>query len=662
MSKHRVAGLLIVFLLLTLVSTPLVWAQKPNKKETRKLLEFQRENVSQAEFERVYQKNNGGYEAAKLHTPDQFREYLDLYIKFKRKVFAAEDAGIHQSEAFQSEFEGYRQQLAQPYMSAKDVEDRIVREAYERSGYLVNAAHLLLRVGEDDAPEDTLAVYQKIRAFRDSITSGQRSFKYMAQTYSEDPSAKENEGVLGYFSAFDMVYPFESAAFNTPVGEVSQPVRTRFGYHLIKVADKKISPGTKHAAHIIIRIGDRYGAKDTAQAIEKINEIYQKLEAGEDFGTLARQHSDDPSTAEKGGELGTVRLLTEMEEAKIPLGLDEFSKPFSTRFGWHILKISRIDSLAPYDAAQAQLKQKIARDSRSQIGKQALIKRIKQEHTFSESQEAWQAFLGDIDTQFPAGIWVPDSVKALTYNRTLFSIGDSTYTLEDFVGHYQTKRPRYPRLTPEKAAENVYKNYVNQVLMAYEEAQLPRKNPEYRYLLKEYRDGILLFTLMEQKVWKKAVEDTVGLRTYYEDHKKDFYADAMVEVDEYRTTDESVIQQVQKLLAAGSSRTEIDSVFNQQSSLELRVSTQTYEKGKSDWEETIFQQKPGYLSGVKQDNGIYRLAVVKELFPPGIKSYDKARAECITRYQDHLEKEWLDELADTYPVKIDEKVFKKLFK
>jgi len=226
------------------------------------LLDFDKEDVTKAEFERVYQKNNGGYAQAKNHTTEQFQEYLDLYINFKRKVFEAEDNGLDTTRAFKQEFETYRRQLAQPYLPAKEVEDKLVKEAYERSLYTVKASHLLVNVSETATPADTLAAYNRIMSYRDSIVSGEKDFAYMAEKYSEDPSAKENKGNLGYFSAFSMVYPFETAAYSTNVGEVSMPARTRYGYHLIYVADKLKSGGTKRASHIIIRVGERFSAND----------------------------------------------------------------------------------------------------------------------------------------------------------------------------------------------------------------------------------------------------------------------------------------------------------------------------------------------------------------------------------------------------------------
>ena len=628
------------------------------------LLTFDKGTVTQAEFERVYAKNNGGQEEASKHTTEQLREYLDLYVNFKRKVFEAEAMGLDTTPAFKQEFETYRKQLVQPYLSAKEVEEQLIREAYERSKMTVDASHLLISVAQDASPEDTMVAYQKIMAIRDSISSGQKDFGEMAIKYSTDPSAKQNQGRLGYFNVFEMVYPFESAAFTTDAGSVSMPVRTRFGYHLIKVHDKQSLDGKKQVAHIIIRVGDRYSAKTEEEAKAKIQEIYQKLKAGEEFATLASQFSDDPSSAGKGGDLGTGRLLLEMENVKRNLSEGEYSEPFTTRFGHHIMKVTKVDKLPPFEEAQLELKQKISRDSRSQLGRQALIQRIKNENGFNIDDASFALFKETLDENFPRGNWQPDSAQVIMYENALFTLdnGNHKVRIQDFIDYYQKARIRKPGMTPAQAAESIKTAFVEQQLLAYEEAQLPKKNPEFRHLVQEYRDGILLFTLMERKVWKKAVEDTTGLKNYYEAHQDSFHKDQTIDVREFRTTEKGPIEKVQQMLNEGMSEAQIDSVLNQTSSLTLRIISQTYEKGDPEIPAGIFEKEIGYQSDILGENNFFRLLVVQEKHPAGIPPLEKVKSEAITRYQDYLEQQWLKELAEKYPVEIDEDVFARLFK
>jgi len=621
------------------------------------------QEVSKAEFERVYAKNNGGPEAVASHSTDTIRDYLDLYINFKRKVFEAEALGLDTTSAFKQEFGTYRKQLAQPYLSAKEVEDRLVREAYDRSQFLVDASHILITVTEDASPEDTLAAFTRVSNLRDSVLNHGKDFGEMAKKYSQDPSAANNAGNLGYFTSFMMVYPFETAAFNTEVGQVSAPVRTRFGYHIVKVNDRLANEGEKRAAHIIVRVGDRYSAKTEEQAEQIINELYGQLEAGTDFSELARQHSDDPSSANRGGDLGSGRLLPQMEEAKRELGKGDYSKPFKTQFGWHILQVTDVKEVASFEEASAEIKQKISRDSRSQLGRDALIARIKRENNFQLNQENFDSFVATLGGAFPQGSWRPDSAYMSLYNRPLFTLNDDyTASLMDMVTFYRQRRLRYPGKSAAQAAAQVLTQFEQQELLDYEEARLPEKNEDFRNLVQEYRDGILLFTLMEQKVWKKAVEDTLGLKGFYDSNPDLFEADQMVDVREYRSSEKSVIDQVAELLQAGNSPEAIDSIINQESSLAVRITAATYEKGKTEIDDKLFAGEVGYQTPVVETESFYRILVSEQQYPAGVKPFTKAKSEAITRYQDYLEQEWLKELEQKYPVNVNEQVFEQLFR
>ncbi len=652
-----------IVILLGLLSLAGCKSSKTNGSDSPILLEFSEGTVTQSEFERVYAKNNGGREAAAAHTFEQYREYLDLYINFKRKVFEAEAMGLDTTPAFQQEFNSYKQQLTQPYLAAKDVEDQLIREAYDRGGYLVDASHLLISLNENAAPADTLAAWEKITSLRDSIVNHGKEFADMARRHSNDPSASQNGGRLGYFSAFDMVYPFESGAFTTEPGEVSMPVRSQFGYHIIKVHDKMVNEGKKRAAHVIVRVGDRYSASTEEEAEAKIREIYELLESGEDFAEVARQYSDDPSSASKGGDLGVNRLLPEMEEYRLKLSEGEYTEPFTTRFGWHILAVTEVEGRQSFEEAKPQLKQRISRDSRSQLSRNALINRIKNEGNFALNETNWKAFTDMLDDRFSRGAWEPDSMNLPLFDDMLFSLAEGALTrsIGDFVTYYRRTRLRRMGMTAEQAAQSILDSYVEQELLKYEESQLPLKNPEYRYLLQEYRDGILLFTLMEQKVWKKAVEDTTGLKAYYQAHPDSFRRNRMVEVVEYRTSEEDALNQVQTLIEEGKSRSEIDSILNRESSIRLRATTMLYEEGEDDISSEMFDGPAGTVSDVMEESSFYRLLVSTEKFPAGVQPLSNVKSEAITRYQDYLEQEWLEELAETYPVEINEKAFDNLF-
>lgn len=636
------------------------------------LLKFPKESVTKAEFERVYQKNNGGREAAAKNTPAQFREYLNLYINFKRKVFEAEAMGLDKNPSFQQEYTTYKKQLAQPYLAAKDVEDKLIQEAFERSKYSVNASHILLMIDESASSEDTTTAYNRIMNLRDSVVKFGQDFNVIAKRHSQDPSAKDNGGNLGYFNVFDMVYPFESAAYNTNIGSVSMPVRTKFGYHILKVNDKVENIGTKRAAHIIIRMGERYSAKDSTQALAKINEIYAKLKAGEDFASLAKQFSDDPGSAAKGGDLGSGRLRPELEDRKLKLKKGEYTAPFQTQFGWHIMKITDVTDAPKIETSRNDLKRKIERDSRVQLGRTALIEKIKKDNNYAVNTLSFNIFKQKLTDNFPKGVWQTKEYKdsLMDFKMPLFTLKDAKgkvqmqKSIQDLVNYYAKNHPRNPKMQAAQAADAVLNTFTNETLLQFEEDRLPEKNPDYRALLKEYRDGILLFNLMEQKVWKKAVEDTTGLKNFYEKNKDAFKANDMVDVREFRSNNEDVIKDAQNLLNEGNSAKVVDSTLNAvNSALKIRVTSQTFEKGKNDTNTAfLFDKEVGYRSEIVKDGDFFKIFIIEKKYPAGIKPFDKAKSECITKYQEYLEKTWLKELETKYPVKISEKVLTNLYK
>lgn len=623
------------------------------------------QKVTKSEFEYVYQKNNGGLEKAKADSLPQYKEYLDLYIKFKRKVMNAEAEGLDTLGSFKSEFAGYKKQLAQPYLVEKTVLDDLIKEAYERSKEEIRASHILIRLGENPTPDDTLSAYTKALTLRDSVINNKISFEDIAERNSEDPSAKTNKGDLGYFSAFNMVYPFETAAYNTAVGTISMPVRTQFGYHIIKVIDRTPYLGQKQSAHIIIRVGPTYSAKDTASAIAKINEIYTKLKAGEDFGTLASQYSDDPGSSKKGGDLGAGKLLGEMEEIKRKLGKGEISKPFTTQFGWHILKVTEITPLKPYDQAKNELKSRVSKDLRSNLTQEIFINKLKKEYALLVNKENVSKFSATLDKTFTNGLYVPDTTKSDLYALQLFKLGKDpvkTVTINDFINFIDETNPNLSNLTVQQALDKEIAEYETKVLLEYETEQLPKKYVEYRELIKEYKDGILLFTLTENKVWRKAIEDTTGLKNFYNENTAKFSVGERIKVKEFRSTDSLRLSKVPDLIRNGSSDTEIDSIINDDSALNLRILNLTYERGNKDLPAVLSGKKKGFVSDVvKKDKNFIVYSLFEEL-APGTKTFEEARSECITLYQNKLETDWINDLEKKYPVKVDEKILAKLYR
>ena len=659
--------------------------------------------VYKSEFENVYKKNSG-----KEVNKEQksVKEYVDLFSTFKMKVFEAEANGLDTNSSFKTELAGYRRQLAAPYLTDKNVNEALIQEAYDRMKTEVKASHILIRVAEDALPKDTIEAYTRLMIVRDAVLGKAPSaakiaeyeailkkssaaltkfsshndsvaykakldavkglngvngvsdkFSFTAKKTSEDPSAADNGGDLGYFTSLQMVYPFESMAYKTNVGEVSMPVRTRFGYHIIKVADKRDNQGEILTAHIMVKFAKDMGDKDKANLKTKIDEIYAKLKAGEKFEDLARQFSDDKPSAEKGGQLqwfGSSRMPIEFEKASFALKNNgDYSEPFTTAYGWHIVK--RIDKkgLAPFSEMKADLKQRISKDSRTQAGKASLIEKIKKENAFKENIAARKEFLKVIDTTVYEGKWEAKKAEKLG-NKELFTLGGKKYTQNDFAKYIESHQTNRPNMDNNMFLQQSYKSFVEETVITFEDNNLENKYPEFRNLLKEYRDGILLFDLTDQKVWSKAVKDTSGLKEFYEKNKNNYLWDERADVTTYSCANEKIAKEVRSMLKKKKSEKEILEVVNKSSQLNVSVETITYLKGEN--KDVDANWKEGVVANNLKKEGKEVVMVINKVMPKTPKTIAEAKGIITADYQNYLEKEWLNYLKNKYTVKVNDEV------
>jgi peptidyl-prolyl cis-trans isomerase SurA len=672
--------------------------------------------VYKSEFENVYKKNSG-----KEVNKEQksVKEYVDLFSTFKMKVFEAEANGLDTNSAFKTELAGYRKQLAAPYLTDKNVNEALIQEAYDRMKTEVKAAHILVRVEEDALPKDTIEAYTRLIIIRDALmgknptpakmaeyeailkksssaltksstksdstkyntklnsvkgiaaalNSGSDKFAAVAKKTSEDPSAADNGGDLGYFTSLQMVYPFENAAFKANVGDITMPVRTRFGYHILKVSDKRPSQGEILTAHIMVKYGKDMGEKDKANLKTKMDEIYAKLKAGEKFEDLARQFSDDKPSAEKGGQLqwfGSSRMPIEFEKAAFALANNgDFSEPFTTNYGWHIVKRLDKKGIASFADMKGDLKQRIGKDSRTQAGRASLIEKIKKENNFKENPIAKKEFLKVIDSTVYQAKWEAKKAEKLG-KKELFRLSNKDkaadketiimYGQDDFAKYIETHQTARAAMDNNMFLQQSYKEFVDETIINYEDGNLENKYPEFRNLLKEYRDGILLFDLTDQKVWSKAVKDTAGLRAFYEKNKNNYLWDERAEVTTYKCANEKIAKDVRSMLKKNKGEKEIVETVNKTSQLNITAESITYLKGENkdvdaNWKEGVV------ATDIKdaKDNKI-TILVVNKVLGKTPKTIAEAKGMITADYQNYLEKEWLAYLKNKYTVKVSEDV------
>lgn len=626
------------------------------------LLTVGKDPVTREEFEAIYRKNNTKDTDT---SPEALEEYLQLFINFKLKVKAAKEAGKDTLRAFINELKGYRRQLAQPYLTDKEVNESLIEEAFERMKIDIRASHVLISLGPDALPKDTLAAYKRAMSVREKILKGE-DFETIARKYSEDPSAQQNGGDLGFFTSMMMVYPFENAAYNTPKDEVSMPVRTRFGYHILKVADTRNAQGQVRVAHIMVKANEKDSDTLQTKAKKKIEEIYTRVNNGEDFSLLASQFSDDRTSGKNGGELpwfGTGKMVPEFEKVAFELKEEgQLSEPFQSAYGWHIVKLIEKKGIPTMEEMEGELRQKVSKDSRSEVSKVAVINRIKNENSFREDTKALDQLIAKVDTSFLSGKWDPASVEKL--NNTLFRIGEEKTTQADFAQFLSQNQSKQASTTSVEALiRKSYEFFKEKAIIDYEDARLEQKYPEFRLLMQEYRDGILLFEITDENVWSKALKDTAGLESFYEDNKFNYMWGKRVSVNIYKAANEKMAKSARKLVAKRTKKNlSVDDVLtkvNKSSQLNLQSESGLFSKGDNEMVDKV-EWAPGLSENIINEDGTVTFIEIVEVKEPMPKSLTEARGLITADYQNFLEKRWVDILKSKYDVKINRDVFKTI--
>ncbi len=628
------------------------------------LFAYPGDSVTAREFLYVYEKSNA--DSSRRMTPEQragaIREYLDLYINFRLKVKAAEEAGMDKQTSFQQELAQYRKQLAKPYLVENRVTEQLIQEAYERLKQEVRASHILIAVDENASPADTLKAYQLIDSLRTLALKG-ASFAMLAEQHSDDPSAASNGGDLGYFSALQMVYPFENAAYTTAAGDISHPFKTRFGYHVVKVQDKRPSQGQVKVAHILVRPQPNEQEGASSEAHTKATQIYEQLQKGADWKDMVERFSEDVATRSSGGELpyfGTGNMMPDFEEAAFALNnTGDISQPIKTRYGWHIIKLIDRQGLAPLSELRPTLERNIERSVRSEGLLQDMVERLKKENGFQPDNENIATTVSSLYANTPE-VSVPPA------DANLFSIRKNSFKVSDFLDFVRQQLNGLK--TDSMTAHRLYQQFEAKQIMNDEESHLADKYENYRLLLKEYRDGILLFDIMEQKVWSQASEDSVGLQAFFENHRNKYKWGERVGATLFDAQDEETINSVKKAIQGlkmplePEQITSIEKRFNTASPLVLQIHQGIYEKdGYRTTAESVIDQV-AWKKGTQQvthDDRMYYI-IIHEVLPPEFKKLDEIKGIVIADYQTYLDKQWIASLRQKYPVEVYENVLQQL--
>lgn len=615
------------------------------------LMTINDEKISINEFENIFYKNNEDIEITK----EYLDEYIDLFINFKLKVKESKELGYDTLSSFIKELDGYKKQLSKPYLRDNNFNENLFNEALERIQFDINASHILIKIENNDAK----SALNEALSIRNQIISKEISFSDAAVKYSDDEYVLDSKGNLGYFTAFMMLYDFESVAYNSSIGEVSVPVKTQYGYHLILVNDKRKAVGERKVAHIMFKTGKGANTKKINESYKKASETYDLLTNGDKFVEVAERFSEDRSTAVKGGVLpsfGVGKMVREFEEATFSLKLPgDFSKPFQTPYGWHIVMLLEDNPVKLDDDLFLSVKQKIEKDSRSKLSNEFMITKLKDLYNIKIYKENFNFLRKIAVKEVSKSAW--DNELLIDGDKKIFKIESKSYSLKelsDFIINNQKKNNDFDQL---------YIEFLNLSLLSYEESQLENKYPEFKNLLKEYKEGILLFDITNNNVWKKAVEDSAGLSNYFNENLSDYKWNERLDVSIFTCLNYNVSYKVRnqlyKLKRGLIKDIDVLNKINSSSPLNVQLVSGQFSKNENNIVDQIVWKK-GISKSIKNDDGSYTVVFVHDILNARAKNLNETKGKVISDYQKFLDLTWIKFLRSKYKVELNKNLLYSL--
>jgi len=461
------------------------------------------------EFHRVYNKN---IELINDANQKDFDSYFDLFINYKLKLAEAYEQNLHTDPKYKSELNKYAKQLQNTYLTDKETEDMFLKEAYERTKLEVNVSHVLIRLDENN--NDSIDSYDKLNSLREP-------FKNMSlNDFNEKYNVNQNMIVenLGYFSAFKMIYEFENMSYSTIVGEVSIPFRTRFGLHILKVNDKRKSLGEVTVGHIM-----KY--KNKSDAFQAIKNISDSINNGKSFEYLAKKYSEDKNSSFKGGRLnsfssGQINSIPFEDAAFSLVSTGDVSKPVETKYGWHLIKLYSKKNIKTFDELKYQLLNKLKKSSRFNIISDSFYSFLLDKYEITYNNENLEYFISILNSDYFQNKWsIPEDINE---EQVLVKILNTEFTYLDFATFIDDNQKKsriedYPSLI-----RDLYKKFIDYNVLEIYKNNLETENLDYRFVIKEYREGLLLFNLMQDKIWTLRDSDSINLKNFYNKNKSNY--------------------------------------------------------------------------------------------------------------------------------------------
>lgn len=605
-----------------------------------------------SDFEKLYTKN------LDIVTDENHKDidtYKKLFIDYKLKLQKAYELKLHEKPKFKDEFLMHREQLAEKYFINEDRLKDLVEEALDRAAYEVNASHILVKVDEFASPADTLKAYKKALQIRKEIIQG-LDFVEAAHKYSDDLSVKANHGNLGYFDVFRMVYPFETGAYNTPVGTVSHPVRSQFGYHLIKVLDKRNKPNPREISHIFISNQDGINDEELNRLAE---EVLHKLKNGSDFGELALQYSDDQSSKFQQGMMGVFNEnqlnIPNVGKHIYDLKEGEFTSAIKSDFGIHIFKVTKILPLPSREELKQSFERKVKNDMRSKILEKDLGKFLEKEYQVKVNQSTKTKAVQLITEDYIGNNNWYNQVKGkvsqplFTYNN-----GEKSISGEEFLKWMNNNKRRFLNIHTAEAIGNYgFDAFQLDILKKEYGNSLDKRYPEFAEIIKEYNDGLLLFELLESEIFEKAKQDTIALQKHYETHKETYRIPARFTGKIYEFSNKKDAKKWYKILSKNQ-----DALIADFDISKPKIYNRNFDStGKNLPQKLSFNE---IKDGVISKGDIHFVIVNPKIEESYIPTYEEVYKRVVSEYTQLYENEYLKQLQKNSKIAVENELFEEL--
>jgi peptidyl-prolyl cis-trans isomerase SurA len=614
--------------------------------------------VTKEEFLYVYKKNNP--DKANDYSKESLDEYLDLYINFKLKVAEARAERIDTTEKVREELQKYGDQLIKSNFD-KEVLEAAALKMYNRQQTERYTYHIMIAIDANAPGADTAAAIKKLTEARERLLKGE-DFGKVSKEISSDKSNTNDPGLIGWVVAGQVNdMPLENVIFNSKVGELSNIVKSRYGYHIVKVAKERPASGMVTVGHILIKTPKEAKPEDIAKAKAKADSLYNVIKTkGGNFEELAGKYSEDRVSAANGGKLEaftTGKMVLPFQEAAFALkNPGDISAPVQTSFGFHIIKMIERKPNGTYAEVKEELKGKIERSPEYKTLRAEFVEKVKTKYPFTENLDASKEMLAILDSSFVKNSWTMN--KAAGMNKVMFTIGPRSFTQADMASYLEINQ----RITRDKnIAEKYNKLYTQALEQTLIEYDLSERNIDFKRLLQEYRDGLPLFAMLERKIWSKGSTDSVGLKNYYEAHKTEYMWEERVEATTYTCADAKTAKAVRKMAGKNTSDKAIMDKFNVDSTQLVTVKTALYLPGQDSNVDQL-NKTTGIGADILNADGTITFVKLNKVVAPAPKSLDEARGYVISAYQDQLEKQWIEELHKKYPIVVNEKVFNSMIR